>query len=34
MGSNPINLGVRFLKELGGLTALGAWGWQQGCMLW
>ncbi len=34
MGSNPVNLGVRFLMELGGLAAVGAWGWQQGDGLW
>lgn len=30
MGSNPINLAVRFLLELSALAALGAWGWRQG----
>lgn len=27
MGSNPINLAVRFLLELTALVALGFWGW-------
>jgi len=27
MGSNPINLGFRFLLELGALIAYGYWGW-------
>jgi len=30
MGSHPINLAARFLLELAGLGAIGAWGWQQG----
>lgn len=30
MGSNPINLGVRFLLELVGLAAFGRWSWMQG----
>lgn len=30
MGSNPINLAVRFLLEIAGLMAIGYWGWQQG----
>ena len=29
MGSNPINLAVRFILEMGGLLALGKWGWLQ-----
>ena len=29
MGSNPINLAVRFLLEIVGLVALGWWGWNQ-----
>ncbi len=29
MGSNPINLAVRFILELAGLVALGRWGWNQ-----
>ena len=29
MGSNPINLVVRFILELAGLVALGRWGWFQ-----
>lgn len=27
MGSNPINLAVRFVLEIGALIALGRWGW-------
>lgn len=27
MGSNPINLAVRFILEIAGLLALGRWGW-------
>lgn len=27
MGSNPINLAVRFILEIGALLALGWWGW-------
>lgn len=30
MGSNPANLAVRFLLELGVLVALGWWGWSTG----
>jgi hypothetical protein len=30
MGSNPVNLAVRFLLEIAGLAALGWWGWSQG----
>jgi hypothetical protein len=30
MGSNPINLAVRFLLEVAGLSALGWWGWLEG----
>ncbi len=30
MGSNPINLAVRFILELSALVALGRWGWFQG----
>lgn len=30
MGSNPLNLAVRFLLELTALAALGWWGWHQG----
>lgn len=29
MGSNPINLAVRFLLEIVGLMAIGYWGWHQ-----
>jgi hypothetical protein len=29
MGSNPINLAVRFILEIGALVALGRWGWNQ-----
>ena len=29
MGSNPINLAVRFLLELVALYAIGLWGWEQ-----
>jgi len=29
MGSNPINLAVRFLLEMSGLASLGFWGWKQ-----
>jgi hypothetical protein len=28
MGSNPINLTIRFLLELTALFAMGAWGWK------
>jgi len=27
LGSNPVNLAVRFLLELAALIAIGAWGW-------
>jgi len=27
MGSNPVNLGVRFLLEISALVAMGFWGW-------
>jgi hypothetical protein len=30
MGSNPINLAVRFLLEIVALLAIGIWGWKQG----
>jgi Protein of unknown function (DUF2568) len=30
MGSNPINLAVRFFLELTALMAMGFWGWNQG----
>jgi hypothetical protein len=30
MGSNPVNLAVRFLLEIAGLAALAWWGWNQG----
>ena len=30
MGSNPINLAVRFLLEMSALIAMGIWGWNQG----
>jgi hypothetical protein len=30
MGSNPINLAIRFILEMVGLVALGWWGWIQG----
>ena len=30
MGSNPINLAVRFFLEIVALLALGWWGWNQG----
>ena len=29
MGSNPINLAVRFLLELSALVSMGIWGWKQ-----
>ena len=29
MGSNPINLAVRFILEMVGLVAMGWWGWNQ-----
>ena len=29
MGSNPVNLAVRFLIEISALLAMGVWGWQQ-----
>jgi hypothetical protein len=30
MGSNPINLAIRFLLELSALVTMGVWGWRQG----
>jgi Protein of unknown function (DUF2568) len=30
MGSNPINLTVRFILEMTALIAMGLWGWKQG----
>jgi len=27
MGSNPVNLAVRFILEIAGFRALGLWGW-------
>jgi len=30
VGSNPINLVVRFILEMAGMVALGWWGWNQG----
>jgi hypothetical protein len=30
VGSNPINLALRFLLELAALAASAAWGWQRG----
>ena len=29
MGSNPINLAIRFLLEISALLAMGVWGWRQ-----
>ncbi|MBC8335965.1 MAG: YrdB family protein [Anaerolineales bacterium] len=29
MGSNPINLAIRFLLELAALSSIGYWGWTQ-----
>jgi len=29
MGSNPINLAIRFLLELAALLVIGIWGWNQ-----
>ncbi|KPL14120.1 MAG: hypothetical protein AMS26_11820 [Bacteroides sp. SM23_62] len=29
MGSNPINLAVRFLLEISALLTMGIWGWRQ-----
>ena len=36
MGSNPINLGLRFFLELAAWAAMGYWGWTQhdGLMRW
>jgi hypothetical protein len=34
MGSNPINLALRFLLEIAALFALGYWGWTQHEGLW
>ena len=30
MGSDPINLAVRFILELAALTSAGVWGWRNG----
>jgi hypothetical protein len=30
MGSNPVNLALRFLLELAALTIFALWGWNQG----
>ena len=30
MGSNPINLAIRFILEITALVSMGAWGWRQG----
>jgi len=30
MSSHPLNLGLRFLLEIGALFSLGVWGWQKG----
>jgi hypothetical protein len=30
MGSNPVNLVLRFLLEMAALIAMGFWGWKQG----
>lgn len=30
MGSNPLNLAIRFLLELAALSAIGVWGWHYG----
>lgn len=29
MGSNPINLAIRFILELSALFSMGLWGWKQ-----
>ena len=34
MGSNPVNLAVRFILELAALAAIGIWGWNQGEAVW
>ncbi|MFT4523679.1 MAG: hypothetical protein ACI8ZN_002634 [Bacteroidia bacterium] len=34
MGSNPINLALRFLLELVALTSAGVWGWKHGNGWW
>lgn len=34
MGSNPINLALRFILELAALFALGYWGWTQHAGIW
>ena len=34
MGSNPLNLAIRFLLELAALTAIGVWGWQYDNETW
>ncbi len=30
MGSNPVNLTIRFLLELAALSVMGIWGWRHG----
>lgn len=30
VGSNPVNLTIRFLLELAALAVMGIWGWRQG----
>jgi len=34
MGTNPLNLGLRFLLELAALTSVGIWGWKYGDDEW
>jgi hypothetical protein len=34
VGSNPINLGLRFILELAALAAMALWGWQLGAGVW
>ena len=34
MGSNPINLGLRFILELAALAAMAVWGWRLGIGIW
>ena len=34
MGSNPINLALRFILEIAALFALGYWGWTQHDGIW
>jgi hypothetical protein len=34
MGSNPINLALRFILEIAALFALGYWGWTQHDGVW